>query len=431
MHASTVTPYRLLLLRLGICLLFISPVHISAQPVSREATAAYRQKTYRNIVQHTIQKNLSVPLTRETEDQWKDALSAMLLLQYQSDWTQRKIFEACSSFSKDSSNLFIPIVEYLYAMRVRGLSHWAYALLQHQSDPVSVGIITQYLLASDPGNINRVDLVKSIDHLTKELSKDPTVESLKYQVNHPDTIQQPSIDDFFRPDYLPGQVLLLCLQRTDRNYPGLILVRDTAGQWLKDSTGKLASISILARSQNNLPGYFSNGNTPEGLFRMDGFAQSASGFIGPSTNIQLTMPFEYKAGHFYNDSTLSDSSWSIEAYDRLLPAGMRGYFPAYESYRAGKAGRREIIIHGSTVDPSWYRSFPFFPFAPTLGCLTTKESWDPENGQRVQSDQQNLVDLVIKAGGPHGYLMVLNLNSRSGPVSADEIQTILQQAGIQ
>ena len=95
----------------------------------------------------------------------------MLLLQYQSDWTQRKIFEACSSFMKDSSNLFIPIVEYLYAMRVRGLSHWAYALLQHQSDPVSVGIITQYLLASDPGNINRVDLVKSIDHLTKSYQR--------------------------------------------------------------------------------------------------------------------------------------------------------------------------------------------------------------------------------------------------------------------
>lgn len=431
MHASLVKPYRLLLLGLCAYLIFFTSMDTSAQPVSREATFAYRQKIYRNLIQNTIQKNLSVPLTIETEDQWNDALHAMLLLQYQSDWTNLKIREAFETFNTKPVSLFIPVFEYLYSLRMTGFGKWAHNLLERETDPKHLAILVQYLMLVDRGDAAMPEIKKTIIRNTKDQVQDPITESVLFQLTDPSYKQPLPIDQFFSPGYLPGHVLILSIQRSNRNYPGLFLVRDTAGHWLRDSTGGLAAIRTLARSQNNLPGYLPNGNTPEGLFRMDGFAESASGFIGPSTNIQLTMPFEYKAGHFYSDSTLSDSSWSIEAYDRLLPAGMRGYFPAYESYRAGKAGRREIIIHGSTVDPSWYRSFPFFPFAPTLGCLTTKESWDPENGQRVQSDQQNLVDLVIKAGGPHGYLMVLNLNSRSGPVSADEIQTILQQAGIQ
>jgi hypothetical protein len=71
---------------------------------------------------------------------------------------------------------------------------------------------------------------------------------------------------------------------------------------------------------------------------MDGFDTSASSFIGPTTNIQLTMPFEYKASHFYRDSTLADSSWNIERYKNLLPPDLKNYFPLYQSYYAGAAG---------------------------------------------------------------------------------------------
>ena len=85
--------------------------------------------------------------------------------------------------------------------------------------------------------------------------------------------------------------------------PGIVMVRDANGNFITDSTGMYFSVPQLARSLSNLPGYLSNGNTPEGIFRMKGYDVSTNGFIGPTVNVQLTMPFEKTPAHFYADSS--------------------------------------------------------------------------------------------------------------------------------
>ncbi|MEO6220862.1 MAG: hypothetical protein ABIO81_10570, partial [Ginsengibacter sp.] len=174
----------------------------------------------------------------------------------------------------------------------------------------------------------------------------------------------------------------------------------------------------LARSITNLPGYITNGNTPQGLFLMNGFGVSMSSFIGPSANVQLSMPGETSMKKFLGDSSITDSVWTLDYYNQLIPRQLRNYLPLYYSYYSGLAGRSEIIAHGTTIDPNYYINQPWYPFTPSQGCLGTKEVWD---GKRIESDQQKLVNALLKAGGAKGYCVVLELNDKEAPVSINDV----------
>jgi hypothetical protein len=100
--------------------------------------------------------------------------------------------------------------------------------------------------------------------------------------------------------------------------------------------------------------------------------------------------------------------------------------PFCETFFAGMAGRTEIIAHGSTVDPSYYKGTLYYPLTPTLGCLCTKEMWDGETGKRKQSDQQKLVDALQQAGGADGYYIVVELNDEQRAVELNDLLPYLQ-----
>ena len=93
----------------------------------------------------------------------------------------------------------------------------------------------------------------------------------------------------------------------------------------------------------------------------------------------------------------------------------------YGSYYAGKAGRTEIISHGTTVDPEYYKGKTYFPITPTQGCLCTKELWSASNGSRVYSDQQKLINAIQQASGPDGYCVVIELDDKRQPVNINEV----------
>ena len=72
-----------------------------------------------------------------------------------------------------------------------------------------------------------------------------------------------------------------------------------------------------------------NGNTPQGIFRMYGFGVSMSNFIGPTANIQMGMPVEISMKKFLDDSTILDSNWTIDQYQKLHSKKTQRLFAAY------------------------------------------------------------------------------------------------------
>lgn len=409
----------------------IATVAVSqAQTASRYVLKDYRTKYHEYLVNRSILENLSMPLNEENESSWETAFWTITFINYYEPVVLSKIDTAWANINRRSIPFQRALLELLYTHYQGTYQPRVTLLLQQTSDVKIFTMCAEYLLT---GRDVRQQKDSILPLLTVRLNRDPenpVLLQLRYRIA---TIGKPTmppdISTLLDASYLPGNTLAISFQRSDRNYPGLVIVRDSTGHFIHDSTGNIFSVAQLARSASNMSGYLSNGNTPEGIYRLEGFDHSKSNILGPSTNIQLTMPGEYKASHFYKDSTLIDSIWDLSTYQALLPSNFHDYFPVQQSYYAGRAGRTEIIAHGNTVDPSYYIGQPYYPISPTQGCLCTRELWDEHTGLPVISDQLKLVDAIAKAGGPHGYYIVINLDDGKAPVTPADIQPYLKKAG--
>ena len=393
-------------------------------------TAEARVKLYRNLINNSINKNLSLPLNDSTEDKWQEAFNALELLLYKNMWVDSRVNAAFDSVAFRSKGFQRALLELAYTNYAGAYIKQANELLQQTTDTKIFAMCAEYIMQQNHDSTTLDDTEQLAIKKFSEFADDPFVLMLGnriQQIKFPDAGLSTSkyVTDILNKNFLPGQIVMYSFQRSDRNYPGLVLVRGRDGKFIRDSTGKIFSVPQLARSITNLPGYLTNGNTPQGIFWMHGFDVSMSNFIGPSPNIQLSMPVEVSLQKFFNDDSITDTTWTVEYYKRLLPQSFKKYFPVYGSYYAGLAGRTEIIAHGTTINPEYYKNKSYYPLTPTQGCLCTKEIWD---GKRIETDQQKLVYALLKAGGANGYCVVLELDDKKQPVQIEELLPFIQQA---
>ena len=403
--------------------------HGYGQLFFKGALKANREKMYRNLVQQTINKNLSYDLTDSTEENWQDAFNAIEVLRYRSMWIDGRVQVAAEQMHSRSAGFQRAALELFYAIYPDTFYQPVKLLLMQTDQPKIFAMCASYILQSRRAAEDANFLAVKTQQLLGTFPDNPILQQLAFfitQQKKPADI--PSLLPLQQKNYLKGHTLVFSFQRRNRDYPGIVMVRDPYGNFIMDSLGRYFSVPQLARSINNLPGFLSNGNTPEGIFRMKGYDVSRASFIGPTVNIQLTMPFEKSPKHFYADSSITDTTWNISYYKNLLPKEWKEYYPAYQSYYAGKAGRTEIIIHGTTVNPVYYVSQPYYPLTPTLGCLTSKEIWNEQTGQRQESDQQQLIQAMIKAGGANGYAIVINIDDEQRPVALYDIVPLIEKA---
>ena len=389
---------------------------------SKDTKTENRQRLYKSLV-NGINKNLSLPLTDSTEENWMDAFYSMELLRYKSPWAEARIHEAFKGIENRSGLFQRSLMELLYDDYPGGFEREIIFLFDSTIDIKCFAAGAEYLLKS--GNKYEGLVLKKLSQRLLYNPESPVLKAMLLLL--PDSKKNtPALNELLHHSFFTNAKVVFSFQRKNRNYPGLVIVRDSTGNFIKDKYGNIFSVPQLARSINNLPGYLSNGNTPQGIFRMHGIDVSKSIFIGPTPNIQLTMPYETSIRHFMNDSTIADSVWTMEWYRELLPQSWKTYTPIYESFFAGRAGRTEIIAHGTTVDPSYYKGTTYYPLTPTLGCLCTKEIWSEANGMRIQSDQQKLIDALKKAGGADGYYIVMELNDEQRPVELNDVLPFLK-----
>ena len=400
-----------------------------AQPANciyvKDALKQNRERLYQNLLKNTIEKNLSTTLYDNTEENWMDAFWAMELIRYKSPWAENRIRLAFDTIQKRTVPFQVALLELLYANYPGSFYNEINTLLSSTDNPKVFALCAEYLFRTNSSSQKKIQ-----SSLQNWLGREPDnaiLHQLAYRLRlHEKKDHLPNLSAVCHHSFFLGATLVISFQRKNRDHPGLAAVRDSAGNFIKDSSGQFFSVPQLARSVSNLPGYLSNGNTPQGIFRMKGFAVSRSNFIGPTANIQLTLPCEASLRHFMNDSTITDSVWNEAWYRRLLPQSWQQYEPLYEAFYAGKAGRTEIIAHGTTINPAYYSGQPYYPHTPSLGCLCTKEIWSEANGCRMRSDQQKLVDALRQGGGADGYYLVIELNDEQRPVLLGDIQSLLK-----
>jgi hypothetical protein len=390
------------------------------------ASQAGRQQFVKNVTANGIVKGLGKPLTDSTEEDWQGGFWAMELMQYKQPWVKDKISTAFKDIASRSTGFQRALLELCYANYPGVFKTEIAALKQLTADAKIFAMCCEYLYNSGAKTAPAA-LKKEIDTKFPGQQEHPILKMLlagRKATNY--TEVKKILPALLSNTFLPGKRVLYSLQRKNRNYPGIVLVRDSAGNFAADGKGNIFYVQQLARSITNLPAYLTNGNTPQGIFLMQGFAVSSSSFIGPTTNIQLAMPYEVNMQQFFGDSTITDTAWSAALYKTLLPAACKAYFPLMGSFYASQAGRTEVIAHGTTIDPAYYTGAPYWPHTPTLGCLCTREIWNA-TGKRTESNQQLLVNALAKAGGANGYLVVLELDDKPLPVDIKEVAAFIKK----
>lgn len=400
-------------------------VHAQNKPAFFKGALKENRDKFYNTIVSSINKTLKLPFDSANEENYNNAFYNIALIQYKTLVVNTAIDDIAKKINRSSNDCkkaFLRLInsEYpkKYAWQIKNVFKIA------GDDAKLMAMAANYLLPT--ATVAEVKMM--LQQTETELQKDADnaiLFELSNQLKSWNTkTTTPSIKTFFDENYLTAQMLVFSFQRKDRNYPGIAMVRNTDGNFVKNADGKYFTVGQLARSISNMPGYISNGNTPQGVFRITGFDTSSNYFIGPTTNIQLAMPHEYD-GFILNGKKI-DTTWSLENYKNFLPDNFKNYQPIYGTFYAGKAGRTEIIAHGTTVDIDYYKKNTYFPYTPTAGCLCTKEIWNNKTGMLDNSDQQLLAKAIQKTGATKGYLIVIEIDNKKTAVTLADLLSYLK-----
>jgi hypothetical protein len=215
-----------------------------------------------------------------------------------------------------------------------------------------------------------------------------------------------------------NKVRLFMFCRHNHEHPCLMLMKDAAGNWRRDSQGNLWAQPKLGLSRHGLPAHQVNGDTPQGIYTIDS--------VMPEPNRQLVFgKYRRLILNFIS------SSRNEKDFLSLMPGSTQGLSWWREGKLARDVGRSLLRIHGTgliNTDPasSWY------PFYPTSGCIASREN--TYDGVEFH-DQRHLLDEMMEASGLaanyrnetklKGLLYVVDINSEERPVELADIEKLL------
>lgn len=381
-----------LILILVFSLCYIKPIWGQQEKLFSFASAKIRKSTIREL-KNEIDSLVTFSFQPEkAEDQWKKAFWAMELMLYSyPKWEERipYFIDHLSSFDAEFQRAFLEMLYTLYPAKF--------------SDQI---VSVWHSLASAKNQAMALEYL-AVAHLFPEITENHAIYlsdwHRAYQKRWPyQKVVYPTIDSFSNGYFLPSEEILCSFQFTDRGKPGFLMIRNKNGAWVTDKNGKPLKFKQLARSISNLPYYLTNGNTPQGLYRVTGFDYSSNVWIGPTKNVQMVLPYE-------NDSLFFIGLQATPiTYETLLNPLTKDFPSLWEAHDAGKMGRTEIIAHGTTIDPALYDNESYFPCTPSLGCLCSPEIWN-KKGRRVKSTQQVWIDALEKNNINPKWLIVVEI----------------------
>jgi hypothetical protein len=294
-------------------------------------------------------------------------------------------------------------------------------LFINTNDPTLFSYCVQYYLKSD---------LKNSDYLLSETKKRfpnwesiPQLSFLVFYLNNTNS-ETPPLQDILSNKFIDGKTIIYTFQRKDRTYPGITIIKKPNGEFVKDKNDSIFYVQQMALSVTNLPGYLSQGNTPQGIFSVVGYYNSPTPSIGPTAAVLTRIPYEVPTKLWFHKTVTG--KWNKKDYANLLPESWKDYLPIYEAYYAGLTGRRKIVMHGSVDDLSFYDNLPYAPLTPSKGCLTTTEVWSDSTGMNIKSAQAKLMNAFFSTNQIYGFLVVIDIDDKKEAVSIDEILPFLE-----
>jgi len=404
-----------------ICLVLLQTVQAQYAPPSIRTNFVLqpqRDQLRKNLYEYTIGRSLSLPLNTETEYRYQSAFWAVSqFLVFNTDVSAG--FTKTLAVYHDSLELETrrSFLEAMYTVGNRQFLPEMKRILDGENHPKLFAMIALWLAREEAAMLPELKR-----RTTLRLQQEPLNRILPVLKDYLDDFGEkemvPSIHDLFAHQGTHGYKIVYSFQNRNRDYPGIAIIQHENGLFQRNEDGSLAVFGQLARAASNLPYFITNGNTPQGVYSIFGTDTSGNNFIGPTPNLQLGLPFEYDWKNYFHQPV--DTLDPLVAYRTLLPSSWHEFRGIHEAFLAGAIGRTEIIAHGTTIDPEFFRDRPYYPYSPTLGCLCAKEIWDPGTGMLIESEQLKLATAFTREGALNGYYVVLNyFNQQRALLAAD------------
>ena len=387
-----------------------------------------RIKLDQNLKENVIGKTFRLPLDSNTAYKYESAcwaITQFMVCNSEVENGFKKMFHAYPTLDTDTRRALLEAVYGTYPHQYRSQIE---SIAERETDPRLFAICATYLFRADSSATRRSQLLIQLSEKFPQYDSIPVLSALQHYLNNHSLETRtttPSLPDLFSYNRRRGIKIIYSFQRWNRDYPGLAIVQNAKGNFVRHADGRLMVFEQLARSGSDLPYFITNGSTPQGVYSVTGIDIAHNNLIGPTPNLQMLMPYEGKwESYFQMDSTrIWDSTQNpLALYLTHLPTGWRNYEPMTEAFYAGKIGRTEIIAHGTTIDPEYFRGRPFFPLTPTLGCLCAREQWNVTTGRPTLSEQLGLVNAYLPNRGSKGWLMVINLDNQQKPMTREELE---------
>lgn len=226
----------------------------------------------------------------------------------------------------------------------------------------------------------------------------------------------PSSSHYSGGSYESGvKLFLFC--RENRAYPCLMLMRDRNNKIVFNDNFETWSHTALAKSKFGSPYNKVNGNTPMGIFTIDGVMPSANRQDVFGKYRRLILNFVERSP---NESTLKS----------LLPRSAASQDWWKQSVVARNNGRSNFRIHGTGI-MSNDSQLPYHPLIPTSGCVAQREN---SYGNKTYKDQRHLLDTMMRAQGLSvtraneanlkGLLYIINIDNQKKAVTLKELRNL-------
>jgi hypothetical protein len=422
-----------------LCLLvFLLQYETDAQPRREDIYSDFvlykkRQLLLKDLHENVVGKAFLAPLDSNTEYRYEAACRAIVQFMLDNDTTQLGITQLFVQYDSLQYDTKRAMLETVYGVYPDQYIQSIQFLLAKETNPILFAIAATYCLRYDTAAVNGTTIKKRMREQFPNYSTISVLAELdKYLTNYT-RYKAPAANDLielFRYQQTVKKKAIYSFQRHNRDYAGLAIVQNADGTFMRYADGRLMVFEQLARSASGLPYFIPDGNTPQGVYSIQGTAVTYNKLIGPTPNLQLVMPYERKWTTYFHagDSVVwtpnHDMLWS---YLQLLPPSMRNLPSVTEAFYAGKIGRNSIIAHGTTIDPEYFKNKPWYPLTPTMGCLCAKELWNVSNGRLLVSDQFNLVSAFSATTGSRGYLYVIDIDDQKKAVSKAEVERLVKE----
>lgn len=246
----------------------------------------------------------------------------------------------------------------------------------------------------------------------------------------------PPLSDLLNWTIAPRQLHLYVFCQPDRYVLCQSVLKDAKGEFVREPGGKLWSVPLLLRSIHNLNWNFVRGQTPQGIYRIEGEVPQPDDeyfrAYGQFSLVNLFIPFESGVKQFLPGQP-GTFNGSIDAYQKLLPPSWRNAWSLQQSYWAGKIGRSEFRIHGTGDAPNFFsgkeKNPDSYNWNPSIGCLSALELYN-EQGQLIEADMPKLLNALETVGGKNftGYMVVTEVpNGLNKPIALEQIEAALSK----